>query len=85
MLHQLNDDRLLPGEVLDTVYPEDALHWVAVYTELAHYVAQAEDGLAETLERYQHHLAFWQGQLSELLDGAGQAPARVRPDAAEEA
>jgi hypothetical protein len=33
-----DDDRLLPGEVSSSSSAEEAIHWVAVYSELAEFV-----------------------------------------------
>jgi hypothetical protein len=47
-LDSVEPDRLLPGEAADTPYPDDAHHWIKVYSEL---VAFKVDILSITEER----------------------------------
>jgi cell division FtsZ-interacting protein ZapD len=62
-------DHLLPGEVLASVDPEDAAHWVAVYSELVDVLEGHPDraDLLEALGRYQARLSFWRARLPELV------------------
>jgi hypothetical protein len=47
-LDSVEPERLLPGEAADTPYPDDAQHWIKVYSEL---VAFKVDILSITEER----------------------------------
>jgi hypothetical protein len=60
-------DRLLPGETPTSVNPEEAVHWIAVYAELAEFLRSEAQPFAPSLaERYQRRLAYWVGRLEEL-------------------
>lgn len=58
------DDGLLPGELPDSGYREDAEHWLSVYSELL--CLATELGLTSHAERYGRRLRFWQARLQEL-------------------
>ena len=47
----LDLDRPLPGESEETKYPEDAAHWIAVYTELLDSTHQLIANIRELMER----------------------------------
>lgn len=47
----LDLDRTLPGESEETTYPEDAAHWIAVYTELLDTTHQLIANIRELMER----------------------------------
>lgn len=49
--------------------PDDAAHWVAVYSELVDVLEQYPDraDLQETIGRYQTRLAYWRGRLPRAL------------------
>lgn len=56
-------DWLLPGESQSTEHPDDALHWVAVYTELVRF-AKDTGGLEDVkIERYRRRLGLWMDRL----------------------
>jgi hypothetical protein len=60
-------DWLLPGESSSSSSAEEAIHWVAVYSELAEFVRNEVGPLAPALaERYERRLAFWLQRLQEL-------------------
>jgi hypothetical protein len=65
------DDALLPGELPSSRDPEDAAHWVAVYTELADTLLHHPDAESfhPTLERYRQRQAFWRLRLDEVSGG----------------
>jgi hypothetical protein len=42
-------NRLFPGEVSETVFLEDAQHWVRVYRDLVSFTSAAMDGLTRSL------------------------------------
>jgi hypothetical protein len=78
-----DEGTLLPGELPSSLDPEDAAHWVAVYTELADTLLRHPDATSfhPTLERYQQRQAFWQLRLDkvsggqpELTESPGKAP-----------
>src|SRR2546429_7711516 len=62
-----DDDALLPGEHPSSRDPEDAAHWVAVYTELADTLLRHPDAQSfhSALERYRQRQAFWRLRLEE--------------------
>jgi hypothetical protein len=59
------DERLLPGEDPASVHPDDAAHWVTVYSELVGFL-RARGLVAVAVRRYERRLAFWWGRLREL-------------------
>jgi hypothetical protein len=62
-------DRLLPGEASTSVNLEEAVHWVAEYSELAEFLRSGAHPFAPALaERYQRRLAFWVRRLDELSE-----------------
>jgi hypothetical protein len=62
-----DDDRLLPGEASSLSSAEEAIHWVAVYSELAEFVRNEVGLFAPALaERYERRLTFWLRRLEEL-------------------
>jgi hypothetical protein len=62
-----DDDRLLPGEASFSPSAEEAVHWVAVYSELAEFVRHEVGPFAPALaERYERRLSFWLRRLEEL-------------------
>ena len=65
------DEQLLPGEVLTSSDPDDAAHWVAVYSELVDVLEEYPDhvDLQQTIGRYRARLAYWRGQLTQAPDG----------------
>jgi hypothetical protein len=66
-----DDDALLPGELPSSRDPEDAVHWVAVYTELTDTLLRHPDAESfhPTLERYRQRQAFWRLRLNEVSGG----------------
>jgi hypothetical protein len=48
------------------VHVEDAVHWVAVYSELTGFLGSSELSLRHTKERYEGRLAYWRQRLNEL-------------------
>jgi hypothetical protein len=62
-------ERLLPGESMTSASPSDAVHWIAVYSELARFLQSDDQPPAPGLvERYQRRLAFWIHRLQELSE-----------------
>jgi hypothetical protein len=60
-------DRLLPGEAPISANAEEAVHWIAVYSELAEFLrSEARPFAPDLAERYQRRLAFWVQRLEEL-------------------
>jgi hypothetical protein len=60
-------DNLLPGEAPTSANVEEAVHWVAVYAELAEFLRSEAQPFAPALtERYQRRLEFWVRRLEEL-------------------
>jgi hypothetical protein len=60
-------DRLLPGELPTSMNLEEAVHWVAVYSELAEFLRSEAQPFAPALtDRYNRRLAFWVRRLDEL-------------------
>jgi hypothetical protein len=59
-------ERLLPGESMTSASPEEAVHWIAVYSELVRFLLAAEQPFAPALAaRYQRRLDYWVGKLQE--------------------
>ena len=50
-------DGLLPGELPDTCFLEDAEHWLTVYAELMHFAVEFE--LESSVALYERRLRFW--------------------------
>lgn len=60
-------DRLLPGEMPASMSLDEAVHWVAVYSELAEFLRTEAQPFAPALtDRYNRRLAFWVRRLDEL-------------------
>lgn len=57
-------DGLLPGEIPDTGYPEDAEHWLAVYSELLRFATEIK--LTPYVDLYRRRLEFWRARREEL-------------------
>jgi hypothetical protein len=68
--------QLLPGELLTSDDPEDAAHWVAVYSELAFMLRSLPERTTVdgTVERYERRLAFWRERLRQLSSDGAEAP-----------
>lgn len=64
-------DGLLPGELPDTSYPEDAQHWLTVYSELLLFATELE--LPAYVDLYRRRLGFWRVRLNELESSPGQS------------
>jgi hypothetical protein len=66
------------GEQLDTTDPDDARHWVQVYTELLNGVqgiGVSDDGVKERwVERLSSRLELWKTRLAELKTGDSPTP-----------
>jgi hypothetical protein len=72
----LGATQLLPGELPTSEDPEDAAHWVAVYSEQTAMLRSLSDGLTlgETVNRYEQRLAFWRERHRQLSsDSSGEA------------
>jgi hypothetical protein len=69
-----DEDALLPGELPSSRDPEDAAHWMAVYTELADTLLRHPDAESfhPTLDRYRQRQAFWRLRLEEVSGGRPQ-------------
>lgn len=65
-------DDLLPGEHIASTDPDDAAHWVAVYSELLDVLRGHPDRTAfqATIVRYQDRLAFWRRRLRRVEEGS---------------
>jgi hypothetical protein len=65
-------DDLLPGEEPASLFVDDVLHWIAVYTELLTAVEETVGGFTESAdllrkhERFSGHLSFWRERLRQL-------------------
>jgi hypothetical protein len=61
------------GEQLGTTDPEDARHWVQVYTELLNGVqgigVADESAKARWIERLTSRLELWKARLAEITEG----------------
>jgi hypothetical protein len=68
--------QLLPGELFTSDDPEDARHWVAVYSELTAALRSLPDRIVidAALQRYEQRLAFWHERLRQLSNDASEEP-----------
>jgi hypothetical protein len=58
---------LLPGETPMSVNPEEVVHWIAVYSDLAEFLrSEAQPSAPSLAERYQRRVAYWVRRLEEL-------------------
>ncbi|MBO0709206.1 MAG: hypothetical protein J2P44_12660 [Candidatus Dormibacteraeota bacterium] len=64
-------DGLLPGELPDTSYPEDAQHWLTVYSELLRFATELE--VPAYVDLYRRRLDFWRVRRTELGSSRGQS------------
>lgn len=55
---------LLPGEQPDTGYPEDAEHWLTVYSELLQFATDL--GLGSYAGHYRRRIRFWRARRRQL-------------------
>ena len=64
----VSDVALLPGEIPESPYTDDAAHWVAVYSEL---VVTSQGVIDQAhLQHFQGRLSFWRRRQKNLRDAS---------------